>query len=69
MATKKMFKTNAKQNKMLNDLLIEREVLSKMTSPFCVNLHYAYQDDKELSLVLTLMPGGDLGAAAPPFAS
>jgi len=60
MATKKMFKTNAKHNKMLSDLLIEREVLSKIRSPFCVNLHYAFQSDIEVSLVLTLMPGGDL---------
>jgi len=60
LATKKMFKTNAKANKMLNDLLIEREVLSKMTSPFCVNLHYAFQSDIEVSLVLSLSPGGDL---------
>jgi len=60
MATKKMFKTNAKHNKMLSDLLIEREVLSKMSSPFCVNLHYAFQSDIEVSLVLTLCAGGDL---------
>jgi len=60
LATKKMFKTNAKQNHMLKDLLIEREVLSKIRSPFCVNLHYAFQSDIEVSLVLTLMPGGDL---------
>ena len=31
-----------------------------MRSPFCVNLHYAYQNDVEIALVLTLMPGGDL---------
>ena len=32
LATKKMTKTIAKQNKMLNDVLIEREVLSKIGS-------------------------------------
>lgn len=60
MATKRMFKTNAKENKMLNDVMNEKEVLGKMTSRFCVNLHYAFQSDTELSLTITLMPGGDL---------
>jgi len=59
-AVKKMVKTIAKQNKMLRDVLVEREVLSKIRSPFCVNLNYAYQDDVTIYLVLTLMPGGDL---------
>ena len=59
-ATKKMVKTIAKQNKMIKDVLIEREVLAKIRSPFCVNLHYSYQDADNISLVLSLMPGGDL---------
>lgn len=60
LATKKMVKAIAKQNKMIKDVLIEREVLSKMSSRFCVGLHYCYHDDVTLSLVLTLCPGGDL---------
>jgi len=59
-ATKKCVKAIAKQNKMIKDVLIEREVLAKIASPFCVNLHYAYQDDITIYLVLTLMAGGDL---------
>jgi len=60
LATKKMVKTIAKQNKMLKDVLIEREVLAKIRSPFCVNLHYSFQDADNIALVLSLMPGGDL---------
>jgi len=60
MATKKMMKKIGKQNKMLNDILIEREVLSKVNSRFCVCLHYAWQDANDVALVITLMPGGDL---------
>ena len=45
---------------MLADCLIEREVLAKIRSPFCVNLHYSYQDEACIYLVLTLCPGGDL---------
>ena len=36
------------------------QVLAKIRSPFCVNLHYSYQDASSVALVLTLMPGGDL---------
>ena len=45
---------------MLKDILIEREVLSKVSSRFCVGLHYAWQNDDDVALVITLMPGGDL---------
>lgn len=60
MAVKKMKKKIAKQNKMLKDILIEREVLSKVQNPFCVSLYYAWQNDDDVALVITLMPGGDL---------
>ena len=45
---------------MLKDILIEREVLSKVQNPFCVSLYYAWQNDDDVALVITLMPGGDL---------
>lgn len=60
MAVKKMKKKIGKQNKMLKDILIEREVLAKIRSPFCVSLNYAWQDDDDVACVITLMPGGDL---------
>jgi len=60
LAVKKTTKTLAKRNKMIKDIMIEREVLSKMRSIFCVNLHYAYHDKDVAYLVLTLCPGGDL---------
>lgn len=59
-AVKKMVKAIAKQNKMIKDVLIEREVLSKCASPFLVNLMYAFQDVETIFLVLTLCAGGDL---------
>jgi len=59
-AVKMMQKKIAKQNKMIKDVLIEREVLAKMSSIFCVSLHYAYHDADKIALVLTLCPGGDL---------
>lgn len=38
----------------------ERVLLSQFTSPFVVNMHYAFQDRDTLYLVLDLMEGGDL---------
>jgi len=60
LAVKKANKKIIKQNKMVKDVKIEREVLGKISSRFCVGLHYAYQDAKEIFLMITLMPGGDL---------
>jgi len=60
MAAKRMRKTLAKQNKMLSDIKIEREVLSTINSRFTIGLYYAIQDDKDLQCVLQLAPGGDL---------
>ena len=45
-------------SRRLKDCLIEREVLAKIRSPFCVNLHYAYDDKTNIYLTLTLCPGG-----------
>ena len=38
----------------------EREFLSKLHNPFIVNMHYAFQDNENLYLVMDLMSGGDL---------
>jgi len=60
MAVKKMKKKIGKQNNMLKDILIEREVLSKINSRFTVSLYYSWQDDDDVACVITLMAGGDL---------
>jgi len=60
MAVKKMKKRIGKQNHMLKDILIEREVLSKINSRFTVSLYYAWQDPDDVACVITLMAGGDL---------
>jgi len=60
LAVKKANKKIIKQNKMVKDVKIERKVLGEIKSRFCVGLHYAYQTEKEIMLMITLMPGGDL---------
>ena len=39
----------------------EQEVLYGMNHPFITKLHYAFQTDQKLFLVLEYCPGGDLG--------
>ncbi|XP_053135086.1 citron Rho-interacting kinase isoform X13 [Hemicordylus capensis] len=38
----------------------ERNILSRNTSPWIPELHYAFQDNKNLYLVMQYQPGGDL---------
>jgi serine/threonine protein kinase len=59
-ATKKIVKGLAKQNRMVDSVIIEQKVLAKVDSRFCVHLHYSYQDAICVYLVLNLAPGGDL---------
>ena len=38
----------------------ERDVLSKLSHPFLVKMHYCFQDTKKLYFVLEYCPGGEL---------
>ena len=44
----------------VHNLIIELDCLKRIKSDFVVNLNYALQDDRNLYLVMDLMPGGDL---------
>ena len=46
--------------KSVQSVMNERVLLSQFTSPFVVNMHFAFQDRDTLYLVLDLMEGGDL---------
>ena len=37
----------------------ERDILAKMTCPFIVKLHYAFQTKAKLYLVMDFVPGGN----------
>ena len=38
----------------------ERNLLSKMCHPFIITMHYSFQDNENLYLILDLLSGGDL---------
>ena len=44
----------------MDNLLNELHFMKRIKSDFVVNLNYALQDDRNLYLVMDLMPGGDL---------
>lgn len=46
--------------KAINTVLQERKLLSLVSHPFCIYLHWAFQTDTELYLVMNLLQGGDL---------
>lgn len=57
-ACKKLEKKRIKKRKGESMVLIEKQILQKINSPFVVNLAYAYETKDALCLVLTIMNGG-----------
>ena len=59
-ALKEMSKLKVIDKKSIKSINSERELLSKLHHPFLVNMHYAFQDNENLYLVMDLLTGGDL---------
>ena len=59
-ALKEMLKSLVMTKKSVQSVMNERTLLAELSSPFIVNMHYAFQDRDTLYLVLDLMEGGDL---------
>mmetsp|Transcript_17030 Transcript_17030/g.16722 ORF Transcript_17030/g.16722 Transcript_17030/m.16722 type:complete len:121 (+) Transcript_17030:74-436(+) len=56
----KVMRRSMKYKKDTHDIKSERVILGKMRYPFVVSLHYAFQQDYILYLILELANGGDL---------
>jgi len=59
-ALKEMSKLKVIDKKSIKSINSERELLSKLHHSFIVNMHYAFQDNENLYLVMDLLTGGDL---------
>ena len=59
-ALKEMSKLKVIDKKSIKSINSERELLSKLHHPFIVNMHYAFQDNENLYLIMDLLTGGDL---------
>eukprot|EP00457_Paulinella_chromatophora_P002255 gb/GEZN01002259.1/.p1 GENE.gb/GEZN01002259.1/~~gb/GEZN01002259.1/.p1 ORF type:complete len:710 (+),score=92.44 gb/GEZN01002259.1/:69-2198(+) len=59
-AMKEMGKKQVKLNRSEWMVIIEKKVLSKMSSPFVLNLKYSFHDAQSLYLIFDMCTGGDL---------
>ena len=57
---KEMSKAKIIDKKSINSIKNERNFLSYLNHPFLVNMHYAFQDNLNLYLIIDLFTGGDL---------
>lgn len=48
------------QKRSVNSVMNERKLLANLKHPFLVNMSYAFQDQKNLYLIMDLLNGGDL---------
>lgn len=46
--------------KFTKNIIKERNLMSKLNHPFLVNMHFSFQDNNYLYMILDLMKGGDL---------
>ena len=59
-AMKQMLKKKIIDKRSEVGILYERDLLSRMTHPFIVNMHFSFQDIDYLYIIMDLMLGGDL---------
>ena len=59
-AMKKILKTKIIDKKFIKGIIKERDLLSKLNHPFLVNMHFSFQNNQYLFMILDLKKGGDL---------
>ena len=57
---KQMKKSTIYQYNLVDNIITERNILTKMDHPMIVKLHYAFQNPKYLYLILDYCPGGEM---------
>ena len=57
---KEMSKVKIIDNGNIKNIKNERDLLSKLNHPFIVNMHFSFQNNNFLYLVIDLLTGGDL---------
>ena len=59
-AMKEMSKARIIAKRSVNSVMNERKLLSQLKHPYLVNMSFAFQDQKNLYLIMDLLSGGDL---------
>lgn len=57
---KEMSKARVVSKKSVHSVMNERKLLANLRHPFLVNMHFAFQNNQNLYLIMDLMSGGDL---------
>ena len=57
---KTFLKSKLIDKKCVKSIIKERNLMSKINHPFIVNMHFSFQDNHYLYMILDLMKGGDL---------
>ena len=57
---KAFLKSKLIDKKCVKSIIKERNLMSKINHPFIVNMHFSFQDNHYLYMILDLMKGGDL---------
>ena len=59
-AMKSFLKSKLIDKKCVKSIIKERNLMSKINHPFIINMHFSFQDNHYLYMILDLMKGGDL---------
>ena len=59
-AMKIFSKSKLIDKKCVKSIIKERNLIAKINHPFIVNMHFSFQDNHYLYIILDLMKGGDL---------
>ena len=59
-AMKSMLKEAMIMKNQVSHVRAERDILTASENPWIVTLHYSFQDDRNLYMVMEYVPGGDL---------
>ena len=57
---KTFLKSKLIDKKCVKSIIRERNLMAKINHPFIVNMHFSFQDNHYLYMILDLMKGGDL---------
>ena len=57
---KEMSKARIMMKRSVTSVMNERKLLANLKHPFLVNMSYAFQDQKNLYLIMDILNGGDL---------
>lgn len=53
-------KSDVVEKNLITQVMAERQILAKVSSPYVVDMHYAFQTDDKLYFIMDYVKGGEL---------